>query len=66
MLVQLGDILDRGEDELAILSLLKSLNIQAKAHGGAVFQVCVCSAIFYKYLGNMSTANLSIFSVEAG
>ncbi|KAM3373931.1 hypothetical protein BC332_17439 [Capsicum chinense] len=39
VLVQLGDILDRGEDELAILSLLKSLNIQAKAHGGAVFQV---------------------------
>lgn len=39
VLVQLGDILDRGEDELAILSLLKSLDIQAKAHGGAVFQV---------------------------
>ena len=40
MLVQLGDILDRGEDEIAILSLLKSLEIQAKAIGGAVFQVC--------------------------
>ncbi|XP_016458882.2 shewanella-like protein phosphatase 1 isoform X1 [Nicotiana tabacum] len=39
VLIQLGDILDRGEDELAILSLLKSLDIQAKAHGGAVFQV---------------------------
>ncbi|XP_016458883.1 shewanella-like protein phosphatase 1 isoform X2 [Nicotiana tabacum] len=38
VLIQLGDILDRGEDELAILSLLKSLDIQAKAHGGAVFQ----------------------------
>ncbi|KAI3450285.1 hypothetical protein Pfo_006950 [Paulownia fortunei] len=39
VLVQLGDILDRGEDEIAILSLLKSLDIQAKANGGAVFQV---------------------------
>ncbi|RZC86421.1 hypothetical protein C5167_030500 [Papaver somniferum] len=39
VLVQLGDILDRGEDEIAILSLLRSLHIQAKANGGAVFQV---------------------------
>jgi hypothetical protein len=39
-LIQLGDILDRGEDEIAILSLLRSLNKQAKAKGGAVFQVC--------------------------
>ncbi|OVA02804.1 Phosphoesterase domain [Macleaya cordata] len=39
VLIQLGDILDRGEDEIAILSLLRSLNIQAKAKGGAVFQV---------------------------
>ncbi|KAJ0792273.1 putative metallo-dependent phosphatase [Helianthus annuus] len=41
VLVQLGDILDRGEDEIAILSLLRSLQIQAKEHGGAVFQVCL-------------------------
>ncbi|XP_071688003.1 shewanella-like protein phosphatase 1 [Rutidosis leptorrhynchoides] len=39
VLVQLGDILDRGEDEIAILSLLRSLQIQAKEYGGAVFQV---------------------------
>ncbi|XP_057789791.1 shewanella-like protein phosphatase 1 isoform X2 [Salvia miltiorrhiza] len=39
VLVQLGDILDRGGDEIAILSLLKSLDMQAKANGGAVFQV---------------------------
>ncbi|KAL3530939.1 hypothetical protein ACH5RR_010261 [Cinchona calisaya] len=39
VLVQLGDILDRGEDEIAILSLLRSLDFQAKANGGAVFQV---------------------------
>ncbi|XP_052175773.1 shewanella-like protein phosphatase 1 [Diospyros lotus] len=39
VLIQLGDILDRGEDEIAILSLLHSLDIQAKARGGAVFQV---------------------------
>jgi hypothetical protein len=40
VLIQLGDILDRGEDEIAILSLLRSLDMQAKAKGGAVFQVC--------------------------
>ncbi|XP_057512011.1 shewanella-like protein phosphatase 1 isoform X2 [Actinidia eriantha] len=39
VLIQLGDILDRGRDEIAILSLLRSLDIQAKAKGGAVFQV---------------------------
>lgn len=39
VLVQLGDILDRGEDEIAILSLLRSLDMQARAEGGAVFQV---------------------------
>ncbi|KAI5435053.1 shewanella-like protein phosphatase 1 [Lathyrus oleraceus] len=39
VLVQLGDILDRGEDEIAILSLLRSLEKQAKENGGAVFQV---------------------------
>ncbi|KAJ4725494.1 shewanella-like protein phosphatase 1 [Melia azedarach] len=39
VLIQLGDVLDRGEDEIAILSLLRSLDIQAKAKGGAVFQV---------------------------
>lgn len=39
VLVQVGDILDRGEDEIAILSLLSSLNMQAKSQGGAVFQV---------------------------
>ncbi|ERM95537.1 hypothetical protein AMTRI_Chr08g207890 [Amborella trichopoda] len=39
VLVQLGDILDRGEDEIAILSLLRSLSDQAEDKGGAVFQV---------------------------
>ncbi|XWS53389.1 hypothetical protein CRYUN_Cryun11dG0153200 [Craigia yunnanensis] len=39
VLIQLGDVLDRGDDEIAILSLLRSLDIQAKAKGGAVFQV---------------------------
>lgn len=51
VLVQVGDILDRGEDEIAILSLLKSLDIQAKANGGAVFQVYVrCCLHVYLYL----------------
>ncbi|KAL3682436.1 hypothetical protein R1sor_000458 [Riccia sorocarpa] len=39
VLVQVGDILDRGEDELAILSLLHNLHQQALLLGGAVFQV---------------------------
>jgi len=42
VLVQVGDILDRGDDEIAILSLLRSLDDQAKANGGAVFQVFDC------------------------
>ncbi|XLU53689.1 hypothetical protein S245_048337, partial [Arachis hypogaea] len=33
-----GDILDQDEEEIAILSLLRSLDKQAKAKGGAVFQ----------------------------
>lgn len=47
VLVQLGDILDRGEDEIAILSLLRSLQIQAKEHGGAVFQVGLKKTILF-------------------
>ncbi|KAL9247705.1 hypothetical protein vseg_021109 [Gypsophila vaccaria] len=39
VVIQLGDILDRGEDEIAILSLLRSLDKQARPQGGAVFQV---------------------------
>ncbi|XLT22676.1 hypothetical protein HN873_053968 [Arachis hypogaea] len=39
VLIQVGDILDRDEEEIAILSLLRSLDKQAKAKGGAVFQV---------------------------
>jgi hypothetical protein len=36
VVVQTGDILDRGGDELEILSLLEELAIQARAAGGAV------------------------------
>ncbi|CAN0902135.1 Shewanella-like protein phosphatase 1 [Linum grandiflorum] len=39
VLVQLGDVLDRGGDEIAILSLLRSLDVQARLQGGAVFQI---------------------------
>ncbi|XP_030464413.1 shewanella-like protein phosphatase 1 [Syzygium oleosum] len=39
VLVQLGDILDRGDDEIAILSLLRSMDKQAQEEGGAVFQI---------------------------
>ncbi|RYR49204.1 hypothetical protein Ahy_A07g035527 [Arachis hypogaea] len=38
VLIQVRDILDRDED-IAILSLLRSLDKQAKAKGGAMFQV---------------------------
>ncbi|XP_048136044.1 shewanella-like protein phosphatase 1 isoform X2 [Rhodamnia argentea] len=39
VLVQLGDILDRGENEIAILSLLRSMGKQAQEEGGAIFQI---------------------------
>ena len=34
ILVQVGDVLDRGEDEIAILSLLEWLGKQARSEGG--------------------------------
>ncbi|EFJ12512.1 hypothetical protein SELMODRAFT_123773 [Selaginella moellendorffii] len=49
VLVQVGDILDRGPDEIAILSLLWHLTEQARSKGGAVFQVH----------GNHETMNVS-------
>eukprot|EP00897_Mesotaenium_endlicherianum_P008207 jgi/Mesen1/7414/ME000388S06628 len=49
ILVQVGDILDRGDDEIAILSLLRYLNVQAQQHGGAVYQIN----------GNHETMNVS-------
>ncbi|XP_074290693.1 shewanella-like protein phosphatase 1 isoform X2 [Silene latifolia] len=39
VVIQVGDILDRGQDEIAILSLLRCLDMQARPQGGAVFQV---------------------------
>ncbi|KAJ7542822.1 hypothetical protein O6H91_09G013400 [Diphasiastrum complanatum] len=39
VLVQVGDLLDRGDDEIAIMSLLRYLSQQAGTKGGAVFQV---------------------------
>ena len=41
VVVQVGDVLDRGEDEIAILSLLAWLGKQARNKGGAVFQVFI-------------------------
>ncbi|GAQ87991.1 hypothetical protein KFL_003920100 [Klebsormidium nitens] len=38
--VQVGDVLDRGDDEIAIMSLLAHLSRQASAAGGALYQVC--------------------------
>jgi hypothetical protein len=49
VLVQVGDVLDRGEDEIAILSLLAWLGKQARSKGGAVFQI----------LGNHETMNVA-------
>ncbi|KAG0616930.1 hypothetical protein M758_5G152700 [Ceratodon purpureus] len=49
VLVQVGDVLDRGEDEIAILSLLAYLGKQARSKGGAVFQI----------LGNHETMNVA-------
>lgn len=39
VLVQVGDVLDRGNDEIVILSLLSRLRDQAQLHGGAVLQI---------------------------
>lgn len=64
VLVQLGDILDRGEGEIAILSLLKSLDIQAKANGGAVFQVCAMRLCMH-VLFWMSSPVVSLKSEES-
>ena len=36
-MVQVGDILDRGDDEIAILILLQKLHKQAEMAGGAVY-----------------------------
>lgn len=65
VVVQVGDILDRGEDEIAILSLLRLLDEQAKANGGAVFQVLKCflsltSIMFYREKIGLTTLLQSI------
>ena len=39
VVVQLGDVLDRGSVEIGILKLLYSLDEQARAHGGAVYML---------------------------
>lgn len=49
VVVQVGDVLDRGEDEIAILSLLAWLGKEARSKGGAVFQI----------LGNHETMNVA-------
>ncbi len=47
VLVQVGDVLDRGDDEIAILSLLACLSKQAHSKGGAVFQVLFFSLCYF-------------------
>jgi hypothetical protein len=37
VVVQVGDVLDRGDDEIAILILLQKLHKQAEKQGGAVY-----------------------------
>ncbi|GJP31746.1 hypothetical protein CLOM_g14815 [Closterium sp. NIES-68] len=39
VLVQVGDVLDRGDDEIAILSLLRHLDRLAQRHGGGVLML---------------------------
>lgn len=39
VLVQLGDVLDRGDHEIAIVKLLRALDLQARQQGGAVFML---------------------------
>lgn len=39
IVVQLGDVLDRGDHEIAIVKLLRDLHEQARQHGGAVYML---------------------------
>lgn len=39
VVVQLGDVLDRGDYEIAIVNLLRGLDQQARLHGGAVYML---------------------------
>ncbi|KAJ9527410.1 hypothetical protein QJQ45_025679 [Haematococcus lacustris] len=39
VVVQLGDVLDRGDNEIAIVKLLRGLDQQAREHGGAVYML---------------------------
>src|SRR5512140_1089804 len=39
VVVQTGDVLDRGDDERAVLELLERLSTEAKAAGGALIQL---------------------------
>lgn len=48
VVVQVGDVLDRGDDEIAILSLLAWLGQEARSKGGAVFQVLFQSPVAYE------------------
>jgi hypothetical protein len=50
--VQVGDALDRGEDEIAILSLLAWLGKQARSKGGVVFQVLFNCFVLGKVLSS--------------
>jgi hypothetical protein len=52
VLVQVGDVLDRGEDEIAILSLLAWLGKQARSKGGVVFQVLFNCFVLGKVLSS--------------
>eukprot|EP00850_Spirogloea_muscicola_P004732 SM000020S06082 [mRNA] locus=s20:952356:952818:+ [translate_table: standard] len=45
IVVQLGDVLDRGDDEIAILSLLHHLDFEARQQGGAVYLVWLCGRL---------------------
>jgi len=39
IVVQLGDVLDRGDNEIAIVRLLRALDAEARNHGGAVYML---------------------------
>ena len=68
VVVQVGDQLDRGDDELEVLSLLDCLSRQARAAGGALEVLCGNHEIMaaqgnFRYSTRFSVCLSIVFSV---
>eukprot|EP00798_Chlamydomonas_sp_ICE-L_P011300 gene11300-18937_t len=61
-LVQLGDVMDRGDNEIAIIKLLRALDEQAKLEGGAVYMLNALGTNASKYSGYPSTLGTQVLN----